>query len=113
LREGRFDIVASWDLVDEIVRVLRRPKLRRKYSIADEDVADLVAVLTPTLPTIEYDVPTRDPSDAPVVAAALAGNAEAIVTGDGDFIDDAHLRSWLRERGIDVLDGVRFLDRLA
>ena len=49
------------------------------------------------------DVPIRDPDDAPIVAAALAGAADIIVTGDEHFLADAKLRVWLDERGVRVL----------
>jgi putative PIN family toxin of toxin-antitoxin system len=92
--------------------VLRRPKIRRRYVISDEDIRDIVVLLSPLLPTVEIDVPMRDPLDAPVVEAALAGNADAIVTGDGDLLDDARLREWLLERGVEVLTAAQLLKRL-
>ena len=37
-------------------------------------------ILGPLLPDVDIEVEIRDPADAPVVAAAVAGRAEAIVT---------------------------------
>jgi len=59
-------------------------------------------LLAPALPTADLDVPIRDPDDAPVVSAALAGAADIIVTGDADFLSDAVLRAWLSDRGVRV-----------
>jgi predicted nucleic acid-binding protein len=47
-----------------------------------------------------------------VVAAAIAGRADAIVTGDRDLLEDGTLRNWLRERGVDVMTPAELLERL-
>jgi putative PIN family toxin of toxin-antitoxin system len=111
-RRGSLDVVASWELAAEIADVLHRPRLRR-YGISAEDVEDILGLLAPLLPSVDVEVEIRDPSDAPVVAAALAGGAEAIVTGDRDLLEDERLRSWLRDRSVDVLTPLELLDRLA
>lgn len=112
MREGRFDVVVSWDLVDEVVRVLRRPRLRKAYLISEDDIRDLLVLLSPALPQVEVSAPLRDPNDAPVVAAAVIGNADAIATGDSDLLDDVTLREWLSARRIDVLRPVDFVRSL-
>ena len=45
----------------------------------------------------------RDTDDAVVIAAAIAGQAEVIVSGDRDLLDDLALLEWLGKRGISVL----------
>jgi putative PIN family toxin of toxin-antitoxin system len=103
--------VASWDLATEIAEVLRRPRLRR-YGIGERDVEDVLVLLAPFLPGVEVEIPVRDPTDAPVIAAALAGRADAIVSGDGDLVRDDALRAWLLNRGIEVLTPVELLARI-
>jgi putative PIN family toxin of toxin-antitoxin system len=105
--------VSSWALAEEIVEVLGRASLRRKYRIADEDIADLLVLLSPLLPTVEMEVAIRDPDDAAVVAAAVSGNAEAIVTGDKDFLEDRAVKDWLEARGIQVLSPTDLLSLIA
>jgi putative PIN family toxin of toxin-antitoxin system len=94
-----------------VSEVLSRPKVTQ-YDLATTHAFDLLRTFARTLPTVELDVEARDPDDAPVVAAAVAGRADAIVTGDGDLLDDAELRAWLRERGVEVLTPAELLDRL-
>lgn len=91
--------------------MLRRPKLR-KYGFARRDVDDLLQLLAPALPTADVAVPVRDVDDAPVVAAALQGGAERIVTRDLDLADDAELRTWLAEYDIEVVSPVELLSAL-
>jgi putative PIN family toxin of toxin-antitoxin system len=104
-------VVSSWELVDEVSEVLSRPKLSRHH-LAANDVIDLLRTLARTLPTVDVGSDLRDPDDAPVVAAAVAGRADAIVTGDADLLDDIELRDWLTERGIGVLSPRELLNEL-
>lgn len=108
LRDHRFELVASWHVAQELADVLRRPRLRR-YEIEQRDIEDVFRLLAPALPTADLDVPIRDPDDAPVVAAALAGAADVIVTGDRAFLADAALRTWLSNRGVRVARPVELL----
>lgn len=111
VRDGTVTAVISWDLASELADVLARPSIRR-YDITDRDIRDVMASLAPWLPTVDVDVELRDPKDAPVVAAAIAGNAEAIVTGDRDLLADEALSAWLAEREVGVLSPRSLLERL-
>lgn len=111
IRDRRFDLVVSWQLAEELADVMRRPRLAR-YAIDQRDIEDVLRLLAPSLPTADIEVPIRDPDDAPVVAAALAGAADTIVTGDADFLADAALRDWLAERRVTVATPVELLARL-
>lgn len=102
----------SWELAEELVEVLSRPRIRR-YGVSAEDIGALMAGLRPFLPTVDLAVEVRDPDDAPVIAAAVAGRAEAIVTGDRDLLDDPALAEWLADRGVALLRPPDLLSRLA
>jgi putative PIN family toxin of toxin-antitoxin system len=112
VRRGDLEPIMSWELARELADVLRRPEIRR-YGVTEGDVDDVLAVLGPLLPDVDVSVEIRDPDDAAVVGAAVAGAAEAIVTGDRDLLDDAGLRSWLAAHGIVVLTPAEALDRLS
>ncbi len=111
VRDERLTAVASWELADEIAEVLRKPKSTR-LGIREEQVIEALILLSPFLPDVDVDISLRDPDDAPVVNAAGAGNADAIVTGDRDLLEDRELRSWLRERGIEMLTPAELFDAL-
>jgi putative PIN family toxin of toxin-antitoxin system len=110
--DRRIDAICSWELAAEVADVLRRPRLARRYAITEQDVRDVLAVLAPLLPTVEVDIEMRDEDDLPVLRAALAGRAQAIITGDRDFHDDAALRAWLAQRGIELLTPAQALEYL-
>jgi predicted nucleic acid-binding protein len=107
----RLTVVATWELVEELTEVLRPPGLVR-LGISEADVVAVLGYLAPVLPTLEVDVELRDPKDVPVIAAAMAGRVEAIVTGDRDILDDAELRSWLLDRRVAVLTPAELLGRI-
>lgn len=111
IRDRSIVAVASWALAEETVTVLRRRRLRR-FRVTEADAADVAALLAPTLPAVEVDVALRDPRDVPVVASAVAGAADAIVTNDRDLLDDEKLRAWLRARKIEVYTPSGLLERL-
>ena len=98
VRTGDLEAVVAWELARELAEVLRRPEMRR-YGITEADV--------------DVEVEVRDPDDAVVVGAALAGAADVIVSGDRDLIDNASVRSWLAARGIEILTAAETLARLA
>jgi putative PIN family toxin of toxin-antitoxin system len=111
IRAGSLEPVVSWELAAELVDVLRRPKLRR-YEFSEEQVAALLVVLARWLPTVDIEVELRDTDDAPVVAAAIAGEAAAIVTGDRDLLENRKLSAWLEAHRVDVLTPAQLLERI-
>jgi putative PIN family toxin of toxin-antitoxin system len=79
LARAEYQLVYSRPLLEELLEKLTLPRLRDKYSITDDAVADLVA------PDFVVTV-CRDPEDNKVIEAALAGRANCIVTGDEDLL---------------------------
>jgi putative PIN family toxin of toxin-antitoxin system len=86
-RRGRFVMVTSPAILDELVDVLTRPKLRGQARLTFEDVAKIRLALqqfAETVPGAYRDVEAvaTDPKDNPVVATALEGEADHLVTLD-------------------------------
>lgn len=87
-RRGRLDLVLSPALLDELVRVLAYPKLARLA--AHPDLPNILAWLHRpehlVVPTRAIDAVAEDPPDNRVLEAAVAGRAEAIVSGDDHLL---------------------------
>ncbi|MCP4696321.1 MAG: putative toxin-antitoxin system toxin component, PIN family [Gammaproteobacteria bacterium] len=82
-RDGRFEVLVSDCLLDELDRVWQRPRLRRH--IDPEQAAIFLERLRQrgTLISLKTVPPhCRDPKDDPVLATAIDGQADAIVSGD-------------------------------
>ncbi|RMF27454.1 MAG: putative toxin-antitoxin system toxin component, PIN family [Chloroflexi bacterium] len=88
--EGHFTLVISLYLIEELVYVLSYPRIARRLSLSDEELAViLVALLTKAKVTpgkLRLPGVTRDPKDDAVVACAKEGAADYIVSGDQDLL---------------------------
>lgn len=80
--------LASTATVQELVRVLAYPKFRLSQAEQDELLADyLPYVLTVHVPQPPPTVPDcRDAMDLPFMHLAVAGKAQALVSGDRDLL---------------------------
>jgi putative PIN family toxin of toxin-antitoxin system len=87
---GLFRLVTSANLDAEIVEVLARPRLRDRYAIDPALVAPVLARLMTaehTVPAADVPVAVRDPKDVKLLACALEGRADYLVTGDQDLLE--------------------------
>ena len=89
LRDKRFILIYTTPIVVEIIEVLGRDPFRTKYQIQPEDITALINLIRLrgelVIPGRAVKV-CRDPKDAMFLEAALAGKAEAIVSGDADLL---------------------------
>lgn len=89
-RVGTFSWITSQHLNIEAENVLSRSHIRRHMTLSDRAVADFFAdvrvVAIIVEPTHRLDV-SRDPDDNRVLEAAVAGEADYIVTGDRDLLE--------------------------
>lgn len=89
-RDGRLEVVVSSALLAELERVLAYPRLRRYLALTADEARSLVAELRDVAliaDAVDVEVVTRDPDDDHVLAAAVAGGAEYIVSGDRDLLE--------------------------
>ncbi len=117
-RWGRivFDYAASYTLilsrpmVVEILAVLRRPEVVRLFqTLPGRDPATILHILQ-TAETIQLTgIPAvnRDPKDDKVLATAVAGKADYLVSEDRDLLDME------RYEGIAIIDAEEFIGMLA
>lgn len=90
-QEGKFELITSLPILQEVDEVLHRDHIQRKYLLEEDDIWAYLLLLTvlgivvPEVPDI--DVVSRDPADNKIVAAALVGQAQFIVSGDRHLLD--------------------------
>lgn len=110
---GQFPLITSQALLDEYEQVWHRPRLRR---LIDEQQARKLhrQMRTRSEQVVLKTVPPhcRDPKDQPVLATAIDGRADAIVTGDDDLRADDVLRSAMAEYGVRLWGVQSLLDAL-
>lgn len=108
-QEQTITIFASDALFLELETTLRRPKFQSKIQSLNLNLEDVINATKDVLefcPTISVDAPQlRDPKDTVVLAATVAANAEAIVTGDLDLL------VLIEFNGIPILTPQDFLSR--
>lgn len=97
-REGAFILHISDEQRAEIVDVLSRPKFTERFKVSTAAVQGLLYLLetralrAPLLDPLPLQV--RDPKDYHILAAALGGGADYLVSGDADLLslaDDPRL----------------------
>ena len=95
LGAGVFVAVASPHIMQELRDVLDLPKLRRRYQLTDDEVLGLLddyrelAEIVPGAigPVDIQSIPAIPAEDRPIIAAALEGAAEYLVTDDASLLD--------------------------
>lgn len=90
LRAHAFELVMSQPIVEEVLRALSYPKVR-KYIRPGLDAElwfeDLVVLSHFVAVDRDFEGVTRDPDDDKYVAAAIAARAAFVVAGDSDLLD--------------------------
>jgi putative PIN family toxin of toxin-antitoxin system len=108
-------LVLSNEVIVEVGRVLRYPRLQALFRLTEDDVFEYTQLLKSIAQIVtlrpDYVAPLRDPSDLMVLQTAELGDADVLCSNDADFHDTALIR-WCAERGIDVLDEATLLARL-
>jgi uncharacterized protein len=98
---GKFQVVVSQPLLDELDRVWQRPRLKRRINA--EHAIILLEQLNWRGTMVELaTIPPRcrDPKDHPVLSTAIDGRADAIVSGDADLRGDDELRTEMEGYGV-------------
>jgi putative PIN family toxin of toxin-antitoxin system len=89
LRRGDYVLLYSQPLLEELVDVLNRPRIRQKYRLTDQDIETVFGLV---LLRGEAIVPQRriaacrDPRDDKFLEVAVEGIADVIVSGDEDLL---------------------------
>ncbi len=79
--------LVSRDTASELIKVLGYPKFRVTRHEQEDLLADYLPYCEPVVVREPLALPDcRDPFDRPFLALAIAGEADALVTGDADLL---------------------------
>jgi putative PIN family toxin of toxin-antitoxin system len=109
LRSGRFTLLSSPPINEEIIEVLNRPRMRDRYGLGDR-IFDVSFILWEVADLV-IDVPDvrvcSDADDDKFLATAIGGRAHYLVTGDaGDLLPLGEYK------GVAIVSPRDFLSRL-
>jgi len=114
LRRGH-QLVLSNEILAEMTRVLRYPRLQALFGLSEKDLLDYAQFLQSVSHLVvldaQYRAPVRDPNDLVVLQTAELGEADILCTHDRDFYDPVVL-AYCMARGIEVCDEAALLERL-
>jgi putative PIN family toxin of toxin-antitoxin system len=111
----RFRLVIGLPVLAEIGDVLRRPRIKKKYKVREEDLAQYLqliaagAAIVTTRGTMRL---CRDPDDDVLLEIAITGKARYLVTRDDDLKRDLDLVRQMKARGVRVVSVSQFLATL-
>lgn len=110
---NQFQLVMSKELLDEFHAVWNRPRLRRKINPHQAERLEQQLIYRALWVKVTTVPPhCRDPKDLPVLATAIDGQAQVIVSGDDDLRADEVLRQAMEEYHIKLLGAVSFMEVL-
>lgn len=97
----KYTVVVSQPLINELNDVWQRPRLRKRIDAEDaERLLEQLCLRGEMVEPTTVPPRCRDPKDHPVLATAIDGDADAIVTGDDDLRADDALRTAMEGYGV-------------
>jgi putative PIN family toxin of toxin-antitoxin system len=103
---GKFTLIVSNQVVSEYLEVLSRPRFKIAHDELDNFAALILSKAEFVLPEESIHAVEADPSDNKFIEAAVAGQADYIVSGDKHLLD-------LKEyKGISIITPRAFLEQL-
>jgi putative PIN family toxin of toxin-antitoxin system len=109
-REGRFELVTSIPILEDLRRVLSYPRIRRRHGFSDEEIQLFVDALalaaTVAVGDVEVEAVPDDPTDDKVLACALEARVDYVIASD------EHLTQLGQFGGIPIVPPRRFLEIL-
>lgn len=113
LQGNQFTLLVSKELLTELREVAQRPRLKKAIDDFDlQELLKLVALRGEIVDLKTVPPRCRDPKDEPVLATAIDGHADAIVTGDHDLRADDQLRKEMSAFGVQIWGVQSLIDAL-
>jgi putative PIN family toxin of toxin-antitoxin system len=115
LIESKHVLLLSNEMLHELARVLRYPRLEEFFGLTEDLVYRYVAFLRRSAEIVTLNplltAPIRDVNDVIVVQTAIIGEADIICTNDADFFE-IPITQYLSKHGISVFDDIALTERL-
>lgn len=105
-KSGKFTLIVSAAIVNEYHTVLRRPKFKIESAELNDFSALLLDKAEFVIPLEKISTISADPSDNKFLEAAIVGEANLIVSGDG------HLLELEIFRDIPIISAREFIEQL-
>ena len=109
--EGLHVLLTTDELLEELRRTLSKPKFERVFIALGITSKDVLALYEERAEKVTpAQIPSgviRDVKDIPILACALGGNADSIISGDKDLLSMGSYEN------IPILSGTQFLERSA
>ncbi|MBC8447084.1 MAG: putative toxin-antitoxin system toxin component, PIN family [Chloroflexi bacterium] len=89
LRRDEYTLLYAQPLLEELIDVLNRPRIRHKYSLTEDDIQTVVSLILlrgEAVAPEERITACRDPRDDKFLEVAVTGKADVIVSGDQDLL---------------------------
>jgi putative PIN family toxin of toxin-antitoxin system len=88
--QDRVILLTSSELIHEVDQVLHRDQIQARYRLTEEQIKKLLKRLQQTtervIPLTALPLHSRDPKDDKLLALALGGTADYLITGDNDLL---------------------------
>ncbi len=89
IKQGKFYLIYTTWLLSELREKLNERRIKGKYNLSDQEIENLFKLINQygeeVMPTRLIDI-CRDADDNHVIEAAIAGEADFVVTGDNDLL---------------------------
>jgi putative PIN family toxin of toxin-antitoxin system len=112
---GEHQLLLSNEMLHELAKVLRYPRLQEFYGLTEDLVYNYVKFLRRSSEIVILDplviAPIRDVNDLIVMQTAIIGEAGILCTKDDDFFE-LPASEYLLKMGISVLDDITLMHRL-
>lgn len=112
---SRHILLLSNEMLYELAKVLRYPRMIALYGLSEARVYDFIAYLRKVADIVTLSplltTPSRDVNDVVVLQTAVIGEANILCTRDDDFFSPP-AAGFLERAGIEVMDEIALLHRL-
>lgn len=110
--DQRFDVITALPLLEEISRVLQKPRLQSRYGYHSSEIKRYLTLIMEgsqiVVPQATLNL-CRDPKDNHLLEAALESRADFLVSRDDDLKGDEELIAQMKRHGVKVMTISGFL----